>query len=341
MISNKYISYFYVCLVFTLILSLLSSVSIGHSNIDMSTTAKIISNKIFGANFTPDWTKTAQAIIWEIRLPRAILGILVGAGLAVVGATLQSIMRNNLADPHLFGISSGSALGAVIVILFLGSFAGAYSISIGAFLGALFATVLVLSIANQKYKRISAEKLLLSGVACSFVLIAMTNLFIFMGEHHSSTSILFWMLGGLGFARWEQIIIPSVMLICITPYLILSYRSLNAIMAGEETAFTLGINATQVRIIMFVLCALLTGAMVATSGAIGFVGLMIHHIARFLVGADNRVVLPTCLLLGAIFLLWADILARVLFAPQEIPIGLLTSFFGGVFCISLMRHKNI
>ena len=341
LIDKSKLNIAYIFIIIAMILSACFSVIMGHSNIGIMKLSKIILHNLFNMEFVDTWSQTEQSIIWQIRLPRTILAIVVGAGLATVGATLQAIMRNNLADPHLFGISSGGAFGAVTTILFAGSFAGIYSVSIGAFIGSLLAMGLIMAIAQQKRFSISSERLLLSGVACSFILISLTNLMIFMGEHRSAPSILFWMLGGLGLASWDKLLIPTfIMFICI-PYLYTQSKNLNAMMSGEETAITLGINTTKKRTALFVICAVMTGVLVALSGAIGFVGLMIPHICRFIVGADNKNVILMSALLGAIFLIWTDIISRTIFAPQEIPVGIITAFIGGIFFVILISRKNI
>ena len=283
-----------------------------------------------------------DTIIWHIRTPRMVLALLVGSGLALVGCMLQALVRNPLADPHLFGISSGGALGAVVVVVFVGG--GVYTMSIGAFLGAFFAMGLVMIVATAgtytPHKTIAPERLLLSGVAVSFMLMAMTNFIIFQGENNSATAVLFWMLGGMGLARWDMIWIPFIVLVVCVPYAIIQGRNLNSIMSGDKTALTLGVNVYAVRIKLFLLCALITGVCVAMSGAIGFVGLMVPHMCRYFVGANNRYVLGASAIFGGLFLVIADALSRTLFAPQELPIGILTAFVGGGFFITLMFRKK-
>lgn len=324
-------------LMMALVASMTLAVTLGAASIPLLTVWKVAIHNLLPGLVEVDWGRGQALIVWDIRFPRIILGGLVGAGLAVVGAVLQAVTRNPLADPFLFGASSGAALGAVIVIVHLGAFAGIYTLSSAAFAGAMLALLLVLGIAHHSGGA-AAERLILAGVAISFVLMALTNFLIFLGDQRAAHSVVFWMLGGLGLARWSQLWIPGLVVGGGLCYLLLQTRALNALMIGEESAITLGIDARRLRLQLFTVAALLTGVVVALSGAIGFVGLMIPHIVRRLVGADNRRVLPVCALIGAIFLIWVDALARILLAPQELPIGIITAALGGVFFVWMMRR---
>jgi iron complex transport system permease protein len=289
---------------------------------------------------TPDWQAFQANIIWEIRFPRVLLGGLVGAGLAVVGATMQALVRNPLADPYLLGVSSGASLGAVAVILLGISWFGIYSLSVAAFLGALCAFVLVYVLARQG-GRLTTGRLVLAGVAVSYVLSAAMNVLIYNAPNGEQVkSVVFWLLGSLGGARWAYLGLPALILVAGTLLLIVQSRTLNALSAGEETAATLGVNTTRFRQQSFALTSLITGTLVALSGGIGFVGLMLPHIVRLLVGADHRRLLPVAALSGAIFLIWVDVLARTLVAPEELPIGVITALLGAPFFIWLMRRTS-
>ncbi len=333
-IAPKYTWLFLLILTLITALSGLYTISIGIVHTPIKDVITVLSAHITGS----DSGVASDSIIWHIRAPRAVLSSIVGAGLAVVGCILQAVMRNPLADPHLFGISSGGALGAVVVIVWIGG--GLYAMSLGAFLGAVVAMALVMMIAYGGKRAVSAERLLLSGVAVSFLLISLTNFVIFQGENNSATSVLFWMLGGMGLARWDMIWIPFIVIAIGVLYATVQGRNLNTIMAGDHTALTLGVNANSIRLQLFLLCALITGVCVAISGAIGFIGLMIPHACRFFVGANNRILIATSAVVGGLFLLWADALSRYVFAPQELPIGIITAFIGGVFFVVLMLRKN-
>lgn len=319
-----------------LLLSCLWALGFGVATLQSGQIVGILAERLFGIqSASPEWNLGQAQILWEIRLPRVLLGALVGAGLALIGCALQAVTRNPLADPHLLGCSSGAVLGAVLVLLYLGEFAGALSLPLGAFVGALASLLLVLAVAG----RLHSERLLLGGVAVSFLLMALSNLLLFMSNPHAASAVLFWMLGGLGSARWASLWLPALCLGLALPLLLGLARALNALLAGEQVAVSLGLVPSRVRLLVFVLTSVLTGVLVALSGAIGFVGLMLPHVARRLVGADHRRLLPVCALLGALFLVWADVLARVLMAPQDLPIGIVTAACGGLFFILLLRRR--
>ncbi|ETX12366.1 ABC transporter permease [Marinomonas ushuaiensis DSM 15871] len=315
------------------------AIGVGSVPISQSTVWGVIGNKLSFTNSLPTWSMGRENIVWAVRLPRVILAAIVGATLAVVGAALQSVTRNPLADPHLLGISSGAALGAIIALLHTGMILGVVTVPVFAFLGALFAMFLVLGVANFSMAH-SAGRLILAGVAVAFVLTALGNLFIFMGDHRASHTVIFWMLGGLGLAQWGQLWFPFFTLLLGAGYLIYKARYLNAMMLGDETASTLGVPVQRFRLIVIVVCALLTGAAVAFSGVIGFVGLMVPHIVRLLVGGDYRKTLPLSALFGALFLVFADIIARVIIPPEDMPIGILTGLAGGIAFVFLMRQRR-
>ncbi|MEE3635875.1 iron ABC transporter permease [Pseudomonas sp. AL 58] len=320
-----------------LLVSCLTALAFGSASVPLAYVWGIVGEQL-GLSGGGDWTQGQSRIVWLIRAPRVVLGALVGAGLALVGTALQAVTRNPLADPHLLGVSSGAALGAVLVVLFLGDFAGVFSLPLAAFIGALGSMALVLAVANQQ-GRMSSERLLLAGVAVSFVLMALVNLLLYTGDQHASNSVMFWMLGGLGLARWEMLWLPALCLLLGLLALLALARGLNALMSGEHTAVSLGFNVQAVRVQVFVCTALLTGVLVALSGAIGFVGLMLPHLARRLVGAEHRRLLPVSALLGGLFLVWVDVAARTLIAPQDLPIGIATAAIGGVFFIALLRRR--
>ncbi|MBF8722464.1 FecCD family ABC transporter permease [Pseudomonas guariconensis] len=291
-----------------------------------------------GLGDTGSWSRGQAQIVWQIRAPRVLLGALVGAGLALVGGALQAVTRNPLADPHLLGVSSGAVLGAVLVVLFLGAFAGPFSLPLAAFIGALGSMLLVLAVASRR-GRLDSDRLLLAGVAVSFVIMALANLLLYTGDPHAASSVMFWMLGGLGLAQWSLLWLPALCVLAGFALLMSLARALNGLMSGEQTAVSLGFEPRRVRAQVFVGCALLTGVLVSLSGAIGFVGLMLPHVARHLVGAEHRRLLPACALLGALFVVWVDIGARTLIAPQDLPIGIATAAIGGMFFILMLRRK--
>ncbi len=321
-----------------LALSCALSLVFGAAQVPLERVLAILARQLFGIEPAVAVSVGQDSIVWQLRAPRVLLGALVGAGLALVGTALQAVTRNPLADPHLLGVSSGAAFGAVLVVLYLGEFAGMLSLPLAAFVGAMASMLLVLAIASRG-GRLHSERLLLAGVAVSFVMMAASNLLLYLGNPHAASSVLFWMLGGLGLARWELLWLPALCLLLALVVLLGLGRALNALMAGEQSAVSLGLEPRRVRLLVFVVASLLTGVLVSLSGAIGFVGLMLPHVARFLVGAEHRHVLPVAALLGALFLVWVDVAARTWLAPQDLPIGIVTAAIGGAFFVALLRRR--
>jgi iron complex transport system permease protein len=318
--------------------SLSIAVSVGAVAIPLGTVWGILINKIAPHTVLMDWSDGRESIVWNIRFPRAILASFVGAGLAMVGASLQAVTRNPLADPHLLGISAGGAFGAILALLHTGLFIGLLTVPLLAFLGALGASLLVLAV-SQFASATSADRLILAGVAVSFIVMSAANVLIFLGDPRATHTVVFWMLGGLGLAQWDQLIYPATVLAGCGAYLWLKSGTLNAMTVGDETATTLGIPVARFRLTVFFVGALITGVMVAFSGIIGFVGLMIPHIVRLMVGGDYRRLLPISALCGAVFLVWADIIARTIMAPDDMPIGIVTGLIGGLFFVWLLRQR--
>lgn len=286
----------------------------------------------------PDWSRPRETIVVDVRAPRVLLGVVVGAGLAVVGAAMQALVRNPLADPYLLGVSSGASLGAVVVIVAGVNFLGALTLSAAAFAGALFTMFLVYATARAS-GRITSIRLVLAGIAVAAVLSAATNLILLTTERgNQAREVLSWTLGGLGGVNWDMLWLPALVMVGAIGVLLLQARSLNLLLAGEEAATTMGLDVGRFRTRMFVLLSLVTGVLVAAAGPIGFVGLMMPHLMRLFVGGDHRRLLPAAALAGAIFLVWADIAARTVASPQEVPVGVLTALCGGPFFLWMMRR---
>lgn len=321
-----------------LLASVTVAVSVGAVPVPASTVWGVVLNKLSPDLIETTWSKGRTAIVWDIRFPRALLALMVGAGLAAVGASLQAVTRNPLADPHLLGISSGGAFGAILALLHTGLFLGLLTVPLLAFAGALVATLLVLAVSSFA-SATSADRLVLTGVAISFIIMACANILIFLGDPRATHTVVFWMLGGLGLAQWSHLIYPLIILIPCLGWLYFRSADLNAMTIGDETAATLGLNVVRFRLSVFVIGALITGVMVAFSGMIGFVGLMMPHIARLLVGGDYQKLIPVSALLGAVFVLWADIAARTIMAPEDMPIGIVTGLIGGCFFVWLLSRR--
>jgi len=315
-----------------------AGVLIGSVGIDAMTAWRILAHRIAGsAVVTPDWTRSQDLIIADTRVPRVLLAGVVGAGLALAGTTIQAVVRNPLAGPGVLGVSSGAAVGAVAVLRF-GVGAQAILLPVAAFVGALTAMVVVLMVAGRRGS-VEPTRLVLAGTAVSAVLSALTSLMVLTSPDESLASqVLQWTLGGFGGARWDRVIVPAIVLVAACVALVPLARNLNVLLAGEEGATALGLDARRLRFGLIVLCAVLTGALVAMSGVIGFVGLMIPHIARMLVGSDHRRVLPVAVVVGAAFAITADLAARTVMTPQEIPVGIVTALVGGPFFIWLLRR---
>jgi iron complex transport system permease protein len=245
-----------------------------------------------------------------------------------------------LADPYLFGISAGAALGAVMVIVHVGDVFGPATLPLAAFAGAGLSFAMVLAISGLD-ERQRPDRLVLAGVAVSFILMAATNLAIVLGDQRAAHSVVFWMLGGLGLASWDNIGLAAAGTALGLGFFLAQARSLDALLLGEETARTLGVSPWRLRLSIFGVAALVTGILVSLTGAIGFIGLMVPHIARMAAGRLAGPLLVTAALMGAVFLVVVDTLARSVAAPQELPLGIVTSALGGAFVVWMMRARRL
>lgn len=327
-----------VILAVLLLASLTAGLAIGSVHVPPGQVWGIVAQALGADLPEPAWSRARETIVLDVRAPRVLLGAVTGAGLAVVGTALQALIRNPLAEPYLLGVSSGASLGAVTVIVFGVTLFGPVSLSVAAFAGALGALLLVYATARTG-GRITSVRLVLSGVAIAAVLTALLDLLLLTTDRGNETrAVLAWTLGGLGGVNWGTLWLPSTALLLGVAVLLAHARNLNLLLAGEEAATTMGLDVARFRARMFVLLSLVTGVLVAAAGPIGFVGLMMPHIVRLFVGGDHRRVLPTAALGGGVFLVWADIAARTVAAPMEIPVGVLTALCGGPFFLWLMRR---
>ena len=323
-----------------LAVSALLAIGIGPVPVAPADILAIVSHHVFGFPAEQSWTSAEEAIVWNVRMPRVLLGIAVGAGLALCGAALQAMVRNMLADPYVLGISGGASTGAAGAILFgFGAVLGEYALPASAFLGALAASLLVYFIARTG-GGVTSIRLLLAGVAVGYALSAATSFLIFASDSaEGSRSVMFWLLGSLALARWDAVLVVVLVVVAVTlGALLVTGRRLDAIAAGDETALTLGVAPDRTRVVLLVVVSLCTGAVVAAAGAIGFVGLVVPHLARRLVGSVHSRMLPVTALLGSLFLVWADALARTVMQPRELPIGILTAIVGAPFLLVLVRR---
>jgi iron complex transport system permease protein len=286
----------------------------------------------------PTLTPLRDGIVWELRMPRVLTAAAVGAGLALCGAVMQALTRNPLADPYLLGLSSGASVGAVVVIVVgIGLL-----LPIAAFAGALVALVSTLALAGAA-GALTPTRTVLAGLAVSSVFGAITSLVIFWSATGDSyREILNWLLGSLAGTDWSSVAIAGGAVIFIGVPLLASAKTLDAFAFGDTAAAALGVHVGRSRAWLLTGTALLTGALVSVSGSIGFIGLMIPHAVRFLVGSRHRALLPLSALAGALFLVWADTGARTLFDPRELPVGILTALIGGpVFAVLLLRNRRL
>jgi iron complex transport system permease protein len=321
--------------------SIVAAVAVGAVPLPFEKVVRIIASHLLPGATPLDWTPTEDQIVWQFRLPRVLLAVIVGAALSVSGTALQAMVRNPLADPYIFGVSSGASVAAVAVITLGSAVAGGLSLSFAAFIGALGAMVLVYVLAQQG-GRAAPTRLVLAGVAIGYVLSAVTSYLVLRSATPGggAAAVLTWLAGSLGAAKWEYLGVPSAAVVLSTALLMLQARPLNALLAGEETAVGLGINVERFRMQLFVITSLMVGTVVAISGAIGFVGLIMPHIVRLLVGADHRRVLPIAALLGGVYLVLVDLVGRTIIAPSELPVGIITAAVGGPFFIWLMRQRR-
>lgn len=309
---------------------------------------KIMSNNIFGKKilgrdiFAIDWESSTESIIWNIRLPRVMLAFLVGAGLSLSGILMQALTRNAMADPYVLGISSGASCGAVTVIMYgIFGFMGSFHIAFGAMIGATISILLAMKIATSS-NRITAEQLVLSGIAVSTLFSAITNLIIYYSKTGSDKvrTAMYWMMGSLNGATWTKVgFVFVIFVICVIVITFLS-TSLDVLMLGDEAAITLGLDLMTIKIGTIVICTILTGSIVSVSGVIGFIGLIIPHITRGIVGSKHGRLIPASILIGGVFMMLCDLLSRVVVAPEELPVGVLTAMFGAPFFLWMIKQSH-
>ncbi len=316
-----------------LCLTVVASTAIGPVYISPAEILSIISHKL-GLSIG-EFSEAHMRIILQLRLPRIFLGILVGMALSVAGAIMQGLFRNPLAGPYVLGVSSGASLGAALSVTFLPAVVGVYTTPLAAFMGGLTAILLVYNIVKL-CGRFTVGALLLAGIAVAYMFSAILSIMIWTLSKDAHT-ILLWIMGGLWGADWLKVgvIAPIIILLMFTASIFL--KDLNALLLGEETAQSIGVNVKLAEKLLPVLASLITSAAVSFSGAIGFIGLMMPHIMRRLVGPDHRILIPSSALAGGIFLVWADAAARCL---MELPVGVITALTGTPFFIYLLRRRR-
>ena len=294
----------------------------------------------FGYGIAPD--PIADRIVWRLRLPRALLALIVGGGLGIIGAAMQALVRNPLAEPYILGISSGATAGASLFYLgFLPPLISkAVSMPVAAFAGGLCAILIVYSVAGGR-GHLSVTRLLLAGVAVASLMGALSSFITLSSpEPDKLRSVLFWLLGSLHLATWSTLIWPSIAVLIGLISLLVLARPLDGMLTGDESAHSLGVQVESIKRILIILASLVTGSIVAASGAIGFVGLIVPHAVRSVTGVTHRRVLPASFIAGAVFLLWADLVARAILPGAQLPVGIVTALCGVPFFLILLRRSN-
>lgn len=328
--------------VLVLLVSMAAALGIGAVGLPIDRVVEVLLRRLALGDFAV--TALDDQIVWQLRLPRVLGAAAVGAALAGAGAVLQSITRNDLADPYLLGISSGAAVGAVTVIVLgisVAGFVGGAAVTLAGFLGALGSLALVLALAAGRDGRLSPTRTVLAGVAVAQGCAAYTSMVVIMaGDGDAARRALSWSLGSMAGLRWESAIFVTVLAVVATLLFVLFADQLDAFAFGEDAARSLGVSVEATRWTLMVATALVTAGMVAYVGAIGFVGLVVPHVVRLLVGARHRTLLPLSAVVGATLLVWADTAARSAVDGHEIPIGAVTAVVGTPFFAWLLRRSE-
>lgn len=325
-----------------LLITLIASTALGAVSLDPKQVFGILLSKTIGFEYSePKWSKATEHIVWNLRMPRTLLGFLAGSGFALAGIMMQALTKNPLANPYILGISSGATTGAVMVIILGGiPYLGISSPAVGAFTGALGTSMIVFLLASRN-GGMSSTRLVLIGVSISALFSSVTSFIIFTAsDQNKVTTALFWMTGSLSGGRFENLAAPAIGVLLSFVFIVVFSRGLNSLLLGEDVAKTLGVNTKALKNAILILSSILTGFLVANTGIIGFVGLIIPHVARNIVGSDHKRVAMLSLLLGPILVIWADVLARLAGRPEEIPLGVITAFLGAPFFIWLIQRNT-
>ncbi|MBB4823326.1 iron complex transport system permease protein [Sporosarcina luteola] len=340
-LGNK-IAWLFIGSIGVVLCATLLGVFISSVKFPIATILHIIAEKTFGLGWLADVPKNEELIIWNIRVPRVLLAFLVGASLSIAGAAFQGLLRNPLADPYTIGVSSGSALGAVTVLFFQYTIwgLGGYTLPVVAIICGFLTLFVVFGLVRLSSRSLAIETIILAGIIVGAFVGALTSLMIALGDRDAMAQIIYWLYGSVAMRGWShvQLIIPFLIIGAII--LLAHSRELNALALGEEAADHIGVNVKRGKVFILIGASLLTGSAVAVSGSIGFVGLVVPHLVRLMTGPNHRNVLPLSMLLGGAFLVLADLLARTMIAPKELPIGVITALIGApVFAFLLIRDR--
>ncbi len=302
----------------------------------------IVLENTFNIGWLDDIPRNEEMIIWNIRLPRVLLALCVGASLALAGAAFQGLLRNPLADPYTIGVSSGAALGAVFVLFFQVTIVGlgSFTLPIVAIISGFITLLVVFGLVRLSSRSLAVETIILAGIIISAFIGAITSLVISLGDRDAMTQILYWLYGSVGMRGWSHVHLIIPFMLVGSFIVLIHYRELNALALGEDAADHIGVDVKKGKTYILIGASLLTGAAVAVSGSIGFVGLVIPHLVRLITGPNHRHVLPLSMLIGGAFLILADLVARTIIAPKELPIGIITALIGApVFALLLIRER--
>ena len=334
---------FCVIMMVVLFLSFVAATRMGSVNLDPSVIKKVLINRFLNKNVYPvTWRESTESILWDIRVPRIFTAFIVGAGLTLCGILMQALTKNPLADPYVLGISHGASAGAVSVIMYgYLSFLGGYGTMAGAFAGAVISIALALRIASIRNK-VTATQLVLAGIAVSALFGAITNFMIYYTKTGSDKvkTATYWMMGSLNGSSWMKLKYATIAFIVCLVLISIMAKSLDVLLLGDDVAVTVGVDTDKIKMIIIVIATLLTGIIVSISGTIGFVGLTIPHITRSIVGTKHKRLIPASVLVGGTFLVIADIISRVIVSPEELPIGVVSAFFGAPFFLYLIRKSH-
>lgn len=327
-------------LLLLLIISIPLATFFGTAEFSFKEVVDVYRYHMFGDNILEDMNW--DSIIWNLRFPRILVAIAVGGGLAITGTVIQAMTNNVMAEPYTLGIQSGAGMFAAFGIAFLNTFSilSFIGVKVLAFIGAMISMFLVYAISSRDRNR-SVTTLILTGISISMLCNAATQLIIsFAPDNAKVRGIVFWMMGGLGGSRWEDVPLSFIVFVIGFVIVYILAEQLNIISMGFETATILGVQTRTVYRILFFVVSMIVGVLVSISGSIGFVGLIIPHISRRIIGANHRALLPFTALLGSLFLVWADTVARTIAAPKELPIGVLTSLVGVPMFLFIMKKRN-
>lgn len=339
----KIVTIVFLALCALLVFSMIIATNIGAVDVEASTVFKIIAHKMSGGRLykNGNWDYATESIIWNLRFPKVLVAAIAGAGLALSGVFMQVLTKNPLADPFILGISSGASSGATASIL-LGTlpFIGNVSLQLGAFVGSIVSILVVFIVAGKGWNY-GTTRLVLVGMAVSSLFSAITNFIIFITPNaHKVANALYWMTGSFSGVSWEDILPAAGVLIVGLVVTAPLHHHLDAMLLGEDMARTRGVDTKKIKIAIIIVSTMITSVLVSMSGIIGFVGLVIPHISRLIIGSTHKKMIPFCLVIGATFMVLADLVARVCIAPSEMPVGVITALIGVPFFLAMIRKSK-